>query len=99
MSVSKEVPAPSVATRTPQSVGPRGRPCAGGRRGATDRGQPSLTRSLNLDPSRRKGDSVSIQGGQGRFDASMGAKWPGRGHTGTLAWLVEGLEGSEASHR
>jgi len=24
---------------------------------------------------------------------------PGRVHTGTLAWLVEGLEGSEASHR
>ena len=29
----------------------------------------------------------------------MGAKWPGRGHAGTLAWLVEGLEGSEPSHR
>ena len=35
-------------------------------------------------------------------DVSMrrwGPKWPGRGHAGTLAWLVEGLEGSEASHR
>ena len=54
---------------------------------------------FNLDPSRRKGDSVSIHGGQGRFAASMGPNRPGRVHAGTLAWLVEGLGGSEASHR
>src|SRR5712692_1030975 len=28
-----------------------------------------------------------------KFDASMGAKWPGRGHAGTLASPVEGSEG------
>jgi hypothetical protein len=37
--------------------------------------------------------------GRRKFDASMEAKWPGRGHAGILAWLVEGWEGSEASHR
>lgn len=29
----------------------------------------------------------------------MEAQWAGRGQAGTVAWLLEGLEESEASHR
>jgi len=49
--------------------------------------------------------TVTPEGGQclrprqaRKFDAPMGGQWAGPGHAGTLAWLVEGLEGSEASH-
>src|SRR5712691_6911735 len=46
-----------------------------------------------------EGRSVSIQGRQGSSMRRWGSNRPGRGHAGTLTWLVQRLGESEASHR
>jgi hypothetical protein len=53
----------------------------------TTRGDNVLSVSLTVTP---EGRSVSIQGRQGRSMRRGGPNGLGRGHAGTLAWLVEG---------